>query len=80
MEEEFIKEMKVTNQAQANSYEELMSNLEKTKRNLEADYANLQYIDDQSLVDYYTYKIKSDQAQYDYLIKQAKRVETGTYL
>ncbi len=80
MEEEFIKEIKVTNQAQASSYEELMSNLEKTKRNLEADYANLQYIDDQSLVDYYTYKIKSDQAQYDYLIKQAKRVETGTYL
>ena len=80
MEEEFIKEIKVTNQAQVSSYEELMSNLEKTKRNLEADYANLQYIDDQSLVDYYTYKIKSDQAQYDYLIKQAKRVETGTYL
>lgn len=80
MEEEFIKEIKVTNQAQANSYEELMSNLEKIRRNLEADYANLQYIDDQSLVDYYTYKIKSDQAQYDYLIKQAKRVETGTYL
>ena len=68
MEEEFIKEIKVTNQAQASSYEELMSNLEKTKRNLEADYANLQYIDDQSLVDYYKYKIKS------------KRVETGTYL
>ena len=67
MEEEFIKEIKVTNQAQVSSYEELMSNLEKTKRNLEADYANLQYI-------------KSDQAQYDYLIKQAKRVETGTYL
>ena len=80
MEEEFIKEIKVTNQAQASSYEELMSNLEKTKRNLEADYANLQYIDDQSLVDYYTYKIKSDQAQYDYLIKQAKRVDTGAYL
>lgn len=80
MEEEFIKEIKVTNKMQANSYEELMSNLEKIRRNLEADYANLQYIDDQSLVDYYTYKIKSDQAQYDYLIKQAKRVETGTYL
>ena len=80
MEEEFIKEMNVTNKGQGSSYQELMNNLEKIRRNLEADYANLQYIDDQSLVDYYTYKIKSDQAQYDYLIKQAKRVETGTYL
>lgn len=80
MEEEFIKEINVTSKEQGSSYQELMNNLEKIRRNLEADYANLQYIDDQSLVDYYTYKIKSDQAQYDYLIKQAKRVETGTYL
>ena len=56
MEEEFIKEMNVTNKGQGSSYQELMNNLEKIRRNLEADYANLQYIDDQSLVDYYTYK------------------------
>lgn len=80
MEKGFIKEMNVLDRTQVNNYQELMNNIEKMKQHLEADYNNMQYIDDPSLMDYYTYKIKSDEAQYDYLIKQAKKMETGMYL
>ena len=80
MEEDFIKEMKVMDRKDVNTYQELMSNIEKVKKNLERDYNNLQFIEDKHLVDYYTYRIKAEEAQYDYLLQEAKKVETGTYL
>lgn len=72
--------MKVVDRKNVDSYKELMGNIEKVKKNLERDYNNLQFIEDRNLVDYYTYKIKSEEAQYDYLLKEAKKVETGIYL
>ncbi len=75
-----MKEMKVMDKKSVNSYKELMTNLEKVKKNLERDYNNLQFIEDRNLVDYYTYRIKSEEAQYDYLLQEAKKVETGMYL
>lgn len=80
LEKDFIKEMKVVDQKGVNTYQELMNNIDKVKRNLERDYNNLQFIEDENLVDYYTYRIKSEEAKYDYLLKEAKRIETGTYL
>lgn len=80
LEKDFIKEMKVIDRTQVDTYKELMGNIEKIKKNLETDYKNLQFIEDRNLVDYYTYKIKAEEAQYDYLIKEAKKVETGMYL
>lgn len=80
MEEDFIKEMKVMDRKDVNTYQELMNNIEKVKKNLERDYNNLQFIEDKNLVDYYTYRIKAEEAQYDYLLQEAKKVETGTYL
>ena len=80
MEKDFIKEAKFTDEKSINTYQELMDNIEKIKKSLERDYNNMQFIEDSSLVDYYTYKIKSDQAKYDFLIKEAKKVETGTYI
>lgn len=80
LEEDFIKEIKVTDRSNVDTYQELMGNIENIKKNLERDYKNMQFIEDQNLVDYYTYKIKSEEAQYDYLIKEAKRIEDGLSL
>lgn len=80
MKEEFMKEMKVMDRKNVDTYRELMNNIDKVKKNLERDYNNMQFIEDRNLVDYYTYRIKAEEAQYDYLIQQAKRVETGMYL
>ncbi len=80
MEKDFIKEMKVMDRKSVNTYKELMGNIEKVKQNLERDYNNMQFIEDSNLVDYYTYRIKSEEAKYDYLLKEAKKIETGMYL
>lgn len=72
--------MKVLDRSKVNTYEELMNNIDKVKKSLESDYNNLQFIEDENLVDYYTYRIKSEEAKYDYLLKEAKRVENGMYL
>lgn len=80
MEKDFIKEMKIMDRKGVNTYKELMNNIDKVKKNLERDYNNLQFIEDQNLVDYYTYRIKAEEAQYDYLLQEAKKIETGTYL
>lgn len=79
LEKDYIKEFDIAN-SNGNSHQLLMKNIENVRKNLERDYNNMQFIDDKNLVDYYTYKIKSEQAQYDYLIKQAKKTEDGTYL
>lgn len=80
MEKDFRKETEVVDGKTINRYQDLMNHIEKIKQTLKSDYNNMQYIEDASLLDYYTYKIKSDEAQYDYLIQQAKKMETGTFL
>lgn len=79
LEKGYIKEINISD-GNSTSHQQLMKNIEIVKRNLERDYNNMQFIEDENLVDYYTYKIKSEEAQYDYLIKQAKKTEDGTYL
>lgn len=79
MKKDFIKEMKVIDRSKVDTYKELMNNIEQVKANLERDYNNMQFTEDRNLVDYYTYKIKSEEAQYDFLLKEAKKVETGIY-
>ena len=80
MDKDFIKEINVIDRKQANTYRELMNNIESVKKTLERDYKNMQFVEDINLVDYYTYKIKSEESQYDFLIKEAKKLEDGTYL
>ncbi len=80
LEKDFIKEMKIMDIGKVDSYKELMNHIENIKKVLEKDYHNMQFVEDRDLVDYYTYKIKAEEAQYDYLIKEAKKVETGLYL
>ena len=80
LEEDFIKEMKVMDRKSVNTYQELMNNIEKVQKNLASDYNNLQFIEDKNLVDYYTYRIKAEEAKDDYLIQEAKKVESGPSL
>lgn len=79
LEKDFIKEMKVMDRTKVDTYKELMGHIENLKRTLEKDYQNMQFVEDRDLVDYYTYKIKAEEAKYDYLIREAKKVETGLY-
>lgn len=80
MEKGFIKEIKITDTEGTNSYEQLLKNIESAKQILENDYKNMQFVEDKDLIDYYTYKIKSEQAKYDFLIREAKKLENGMYL
>jgi len=75
MKREFIREINSIEVTKIDTYQELLKHLKEIKQNLESDYNNLQYIQDQNLVDYYTYKIKSDEAKYDYLLREAKKRE-----
>jgi len=80
MQEKYIKEIKIDAGLESDSYKELMKNIETVKLNLEMYYNNMQMVEDKNLVDYYTYKIKSEEAQYNFLIGEAKKLETGLYL
>lgn len=75
MEEKFVKEIKIIDKNKYEKYNELMQNIEKVKKSLEANYINMQFIKDRDLIDYYTYKIKSEEAQYDFLVQKAKVIE-----
>ncbi len=77
VERDFIKEMKVMDQKNVDTYQELMNHIERVQKSLERDYNNIQFIEDRNLVDYYTYRIKAEEAQYDFLLQEAKRIETG---
>lgn len=76
----FIKETNFDEKIKPDNFMTLMENIENIKRTLAKDYNNMQYADDRDLVDYYTYKIKAEEAKYDYLIREAKRVEKGLIL
>lgn len=75
MEKDFIKEVKLMDRNQADTYKDIISNIENVKKTLDRDYKNMQFIEDRNLVDYFTYKIKAEEAQYDFLIKEAKKIE-----
>lgn len=78
MERDFIKEVKIMDRKKVDQYKELINNIEKVKNTLENDYKNMQFIENIDLVDYYTYKIKAEEAQYDFLIQEAKKLENST--
>ena len=75
MEKDFIKEVKLIDRKQADTYKDIMNNIENVKKTLDRDYKNMQFIEDRNLVDYFTYKIKAEEAQYDFLINEAKKIE-----
>ncbi len=74
MHSEFIKEFKITDKSDLEKNIELLDSIKFVKNNLSNMYNNLQHADS-DLVDYYTYQIKAEEAKYNYLIKQAKKLK-----
>ena len=71
MQEEFIREIKITEKTEMEKEVELIQNIIKVNDELITANYNFQYAED-DLVDYYTYQIKANQSKLNYLIKQAK--------
>ena len=71
MQEEFIREIKITEKTEIEKEVELIQNIIKVNDELITANYNFQYAED-DLVDYYTYQIKANQSKLNYLIKQAK--------
>ena len=69
---EFIKEFKIEDKTEEEKDIELIDTIKYVKKSLGNMYNNLQYADS-DLIDYYTYQIKAEEANYNYLIKQAKK-------
>jgi hypothetical protein len=44
---------------------------------LSDSYNNLQIVDEEGLIDYYTYKIKADEAKHKYLIGKIKELDVS---
>lgn len=70
-EEEYKKEIKITEKTEQERELELMISIIKTKKELEVASLNFEYAQD-DLIDYYTYQIKATRAKFDYLVKKAK--------
>lgn len=71
MKSEFIKETEIIDKNEEQKEKELIRSIIITKKNLEQAHRNFEYAENE-LIDYYSYKIKANQAKLDYLIKQAK--------
>lgn len=71
MREEFIKEEKIFEKTDDERRQELLNSIKTVKNNLMSSYNNMKYAEGE-LIDYYVYKIKSEEAQYAYLLKKVK--------
>ena len=71
MQEEYIKEQKISERTEIEKEMELIKNIINTREELKTYNNNFEYAKE-DLVDYYVYQIKANQAKLDYLIKLAK--------
>ncbi len=71
MQDEYIKEQKISDKTEIEKEMELIKNIINTREELKAYNNNFEYVKE-DLVDYYVYQIKANQAKLDYLIKLAK--------
>lgn len=71
MKGEFIKETEIIDKNEKQKEKELIRSIILTKKSLEQAHQNFEYAENE-LIDYYSYKIKANQAKLDYLIRQAK--------
>lgn len=69
---QYVREIKISEQEDSEKNIELLKNIEIVKESLTTMYNNLQFADS-DLIDYYSYQIKAEEAKYGYLIKQAKK-------
>ena len=71
MENEYVKETNIVEKNEDEKNRELIASILKTQRTLEQAHQNFEFAED-DLIDYYSFKIKANQAKLDYLIKLAK--------
>lgn len=71
MKGEFIRETEIRDKNEKQKERELIISIILTKKSLEQAHQNFEYAENE-LIDYYSYKIKANQAKLDYLIRQAK--------
>ena len=71
MQNEYIRETKIIEKTEFEKENELNKSIISTREELKIANKNFEYAQDE-LVDYYSYKIKANQAKLDYLIKMAK--------
>ncbi len=71
MQNEYIREEKIIDKTELEKERELIKTIINTREELKAANENFEYAQEE-LVDYYSYKIKANQAKLDYLIKIAK--------
>ena len=68
MQNEYIREEKIIDKTELEKERELIKTIINTREELKAANKNFEYAQEE-LVDYYSYKIKANQAKLDYLIK-----------
>ena len=71
MQNEYIRETKIIEKTEFEKENELIKSIISTREELKIANKYFEYAQDE-LVDYYSYKIKANQAKLDYLIKMAK--------
>lgn len=52
--------------------EDLIEEISQVESSLSAIYNNMQYVEDTEMVDYYVFKLKSEQAKHDFLMKKIR--------
>ena len=74
MENEYVKETKIIDRSDEDKRVELMVSIMKAKKELDEARRNFEYAEG-DLIDYYTYQIKANRSKFDYLLKQAKKMQ-----
>ena len=70
--EEFIREEKIEDKSEDEKNLELIVSIIKTKNELDSANKNYEYAEE-GLIDYYSYQIKANQSNLDYLMKKAQK-------
>lgn len=52
--------------------EDFVEEITQVESSLSAIYNNMQYVEDIEMIDYYVFKLKSEQAKHDFLMKKIK--------
>ncbi len=52
--------------------EDLVEEITQVESSLSAIYNNIQYAEDIEMIDYYVFKLKSEQAKHDFLMRKIK--------
>ena len=73
LKENFVRETKISDLKENEKIQSLLFEINNSKNTLKSIYHNMQFAES-DLIDYYTYQIKAEQAKYDYLIKQVKKL------